>query len=123
MGDHLSPWDFARRPVEEVRNCSARAGQRPLLRAVVPFMEKTCRSAKGRFDPFGVPSGNGLYCANLPYDGLLEIAEKRGESGELAYLPPMCLRYRRQPVLRRGRSLYACNGWSEAAHVSKYYFT
>ena len=41
-GDHLSLWDFARRPVEEVRNCSARAGQRPLLRAVVPFMEKIC---------------------------------------------------------------------------------
>src|SRR4029077_13607424 len=46
-GDHLSLWDFARRPVEQVRNCSARAGQRLLLRAVVPFTEKTCRSAKG----------------------------------------------------------------------------
>ena len=48
-GDHLSLWDFARRPVEQVRNCSARARQRLLLRAVVPFTEKTCRSAKGRF--------------------------------------------------------------------------
>ena len=61
MGDHLFPWDFARRPVEEVRNCSARAGQRPLLRAVVPFMEKTCRSAKGRFGLFAKRYRNDWY--------------------------------------------------------------
>src|SRR4029077_13856305 len=63
--DHLSLWDFARRPVEQVRNCSARARQRLLLRAVVPFTEKTCRSAKGRIDSFARPLGNDR-CLRIP---------------------------------------------------------
>jgi hypothetical protein len=81
-GDHLSLWDFARRPVEEVRNCSARAGQRPLLRAVVPFMEKTCRSAKVDLTRSPHRLGNGRYLRN---------ATKESESTSSAHANCGCI--------------------------------
>ena len=43
-GDHLSLWDFARRPVEQVRNCSARAGNDR-------FCSQLCRSCRKPVGP------------------------------------------------------------------------
>ena len=142
MGDHLSLWDFARRPVEEVRNCSARAGQRPLLRAVVPFMQKTCRSAKGRIYAFAEPSDNarflrtaveliGKLCGNVRVDSDLTSAEQNRNgshgqpglprplttsaiSGSCARLSIGCARY---ADLARVLATSSC-GWPMASRAS-----
>ena len=63
----------------------------------------------------GVPSGNGLYCANLPYDQDSEIAENEAEVGNL--LTAYVLKVPAAACLAARRCL-RLQWMGEAAHVS-----